>query len=62
MAEEKALLSPYVLIKEYERTHPLEDSETLRLHQVDLVRRFWDIPRADLELSLDDFSKKRGWM
>jgi len=62
MKQGRPLLTPYVLIREYERTHPLEDSETLRLNQVEIVREFFSIPVADLELSLDDFSKKRGWM
>jgi hypothetical protein len=59
------LLTTYMIRREYERTHggPKDEEGPIYAALVDLdVLKAKDFPVKDRLLSLDEFSKKQGWM
>jgi hypothetical protein len=54
----RALLTTYIIKREYASTHNIENISTVE--HPELKEENFTI--EDLRLSLDDFSRKQGWM
>ena len=56
--EEKLLINQNIITREYAMRHNINDLSLVPQNEVDIK----NFSLADLQLSLNDFSRKQGWM